>query len=145
MTQPEGPLAGGAVPVPNALFDEWLPLLSDTEARVILVTIRATLGWRQSGGSGYRSRDWLSHAYLCRRTGRQSEAVSRAIQGLVGRGLLTVEDAAGTPLATADMRRRSLSRLYFRLGPVWTTVSRCHPAQPKTTTYRGTYKANGAR
>lgn len=135
--QSEGPLAGGAVPVPNALFDEWLPRLSDTEARVLLVTMRATLGWREPGphGSRYRTRDWLSHAYLCHRTGRQSEAVSRAVQGLVERGLLIVEDAAGRPLGTPHMRRRALSRLYYRLGPMWTTVSRCHPAPPKTTTH----------
>ena len=86
----------GCVPIPNRLFDEVLPTLTDTELRLILVVMRATLGWREgsdSGGWRYKRRDWLTHRQLVRRTGRSSASISSAIQSLVVAGLIRVEDA----------------------------------------------------
>ncbi len=101
------------MPVPNVLFDDLLPTLKDTEVRVLLVVLRATLGWRDKEGRT-KTRDWLSHAQLVRRTGRGSEAVSSAVGVLVRRGLIVVETSGGIPLQTAPERRRHLGRLYFR-------------------------------
>jgi hypothetical protein len=130
--------ADGAVPIPNRLFDEVLPELSDTELRVFLVVLRATLGWREGddrGGWRFKRRDWISHAQFVKRTGRGSDAVSRAIQGLVARSLIVVEDRQGKPLTTAAERRGHVGRLYFRPVDKWITSSPCHPVKPKTTTY----------
>jgi hypothetical protein len=130
--------ADGAVPIPNRLFDEVLPEVSDTELRVLLVVLRATLGWREGddrGGWRYKRRDWISHAQFMKRTGRGSEAVSRAIHRLVARSLLVVEDTQGKPLATTAERRGHVGRLYFRPVDMWITGSPCHPVKPKTTTY----------
>src|SRR4051812_27572085 len=63
-------------PVPHWLLDEAMPLLSDTELRVLLVVTRSTLGWRE--GEGRKESDWLSHRQLQARTGRSSAVVSRA-------------------------------------------------------------------
>jgi hypothetical protein len=104
------------VPVPNALFDDLLPTLRDTELRVLLVVVRQTAGWRDRKGRA-KARDWISHGQLVQRTGRRSEAVSGAIDRLVRRGLLVVEDSAGTALATPEQRRRHLGRLFFRPVP----------------------------
>jgi hypothetical protein len=111
--RPCAALTGGAVPVPNLVFDALLPTLKDTELRVLLIVIRQTAGWRDQKGRS-KARDWLSHGQLVKRTGRRSEAVSGAIDGLVRRGLLVVEDSAGRALATPEERRRHLGRLYFR-------------------------------
>jgi len=121
-TAPEtaGPFAIGAVPVPNAVFDDLLPTLRDTELRVLLVVIRQTAGWRDAQGRS-KARDWLSHGQLTRRTGRRSAAVSGAVDGLVTRGLIVVEDSAGRALVTREERRRHLGRLYFRA--VYVTAS----------------------
>ncbi len=105
----------GTTALPNALFDALLPTLSDTELRVLLVVARSTLGWRE--GNGRKERDWLSHAQLCRRTGRSNTPVSSAIDSLVQRGLLLVQNEAGEPLTTPAQRRAARSRLFFRLGP----------------------------
>ena len=154
-------------PVHTQLVDEVMPRLKDTEWRVLLVVLRQTSG-RQVGTvstvQGYQAerpptkpkhqptkrRDWLSHSQLCRRTGRGSEAVSAAVASLTAWGLIVVEDAAGTALATPDERRRCLGRLYFRPGdkltpsaenkfalPVekWKTQYFSHLGKPKTTTY----------
>ena len=117
--RPRAEFTGGTVPVPNALFDDLLPTLRDTELRVLLVVIRQTAGWRDQQGRT-KARDWLSHRQLVKRTGRGSEAVSGAVDRLARRGLLVVEDSAGTALATPEQRRRHLGRLFFRpvLGPL---------------------------
>jgi phage replication O-like protein O len=102
------PNAGGTTPFPNQLLDGAMPHLTDTEWRVLCVVVRQTFGWQKRS-------DWLSHAQLKRRTGRQSAAISRAIDRLVRAGLLTVTDRFGRPLGTSEMRRRSHDRLVFSL------------------------------
>jgi len=102
--------------------DEVMPSLRDTELRVLLVVLRQTWGWRAdrlAGGGRHKQRDWLSHRQLCRRTGRGSDAVSGAVASLTESGLIVVEDAGGSPLATPEERRRCLGRLYFRPGGMW--------------------------
>ncbi len=135
----ETPFPGGAVPIPNRLFDEVLPGLKDTELRVLLIVLRQTLGWREGsdtgGGWQYKKRDWISHSQMVKKTGRGSEAISRAVDALVQHGLLVVETAAGKPLITPAERRRCLGRLYYRPGEnVGITDRAVHPAKAKTTT-----------
>ncbi len=86
----------------------------------------------------HKRRDWLSHRQLCRRTGRGSDAVSAAVASLTASGLIVVEDAGGSLLATPEERRRCLGRLYFRPGATWTqgdvemwkTAGLCRPGKP---------------
>ena len=134
-------------PVPVRLVDEVMPRLKDTELRILLVVLRQTAGWKSdraetSTNRRTKHRDWLSHRQLCRRTGRGSGAVSAAVASLTASGMIVVEDAAGTVLATPEERRRCLGRLYFRLGDKfalpgekWKTQDFSHPGKPKTTTY----------
>jgi hypothetical protein len=127
---------GGSVPVPNALFDELLPELSDAELRLLLVVVRATLGWREgnaTGGWQYKQRDWMTNRLLVRRTGCASASVSRAVQALVAKRLIRVESATAELLDTPEKRRRNLGRLYFGLGDMWTTPPRGDIAFRRTT------------
>lgn len=107
---------GGTTPVPTALIDRAMPILRDTELRVLLVVVRQTLGW-QVGKDPYRrkERDWLTQSQLMRRTGRASGAVARAVDALIRYGLIDVLDQAENRLTTAAERRRCLGRLYYRL------------------------------
>lgn len=104
----------GATSVPNILIDRIMPVLKDTEWRVLCVIIRQTLGWRGASG-GRKTRDWLTQNQLKRRTGRNSEAISRAITTLVRLNLVDVCDESGGELATAHERRRHRGRLYYSL------------------------------
>ena len=109
--------AGGTTPVPNDLLDQVMPTLRDTELRVLLVVVRQTLGWQSGTNPAKRkARDWLTQSQLIRRTGRASGAVSRAVDALVQAGLINVTDRAGTPMKTADERRRHLGHLYYQIG-----------------------------
>jgi hypothetical protein len=147
----------GWVPVPNALFDEWLPNLTGAELRVLLVIVRSTLGWREGNGLGgwrFKRRDWLTNGQFVKRAGSSSAAVSRAIQSLVEKGLVRVENVQGEALDSPGKRRRNMGRMYFTLGPVdmWTTFSPTHNGTSRTTTNRrdnnngsGTLRAAGGR
>jgi hypothetical protein len=115
---------------PNALLDEIMPKLTDTEWRVLCVIVRQTCGWRhgqtgerqtgerQTGKrrAGTRKKsDWLTHRTLLRRTGRASAAVCRAIESLVAQQLIEVHTEWGMLLPTTYERRRCGTRLYYRL------------------------------
>lgn len=92
-----------------------MPTLKDTEWRLVCVIVRQTLGW--SAGQGRRkSQDWLTQKQIMRRTERNNGAISKAIAVLVRRGLIEVLDASGALLVTAQQRRRSYGRLYYRLA-----------------------------
>jgi hypothetical protein len=78
----------GWTKTPNLLIDRLLPILRDTELRVLFVILRTTTGWNREGlpvSLTYRS--------LVSRTGRQSEAVSRALRRLERLGAIHILDA----------------------------------------------------
>jgi hypothetical protein len=128
----------GTTPVPNDLLDRVMPTLRDTELRVLLVVVRQTLGWQDGPDRSRRKeRDWLTQSQLMRRTGRASEAVSAAVDGLVRARLIEVQDNWGRSLMTPAERRRFLGKLYYRLRPELGKNSFCLPesedAKPNTT------------
>ncbi len=112
------PYPAESTPFPNVLIDRIMPDLSDTEWRLLCVVCRQTLGFASEGGQGgRRTRDWLTHGQLKARTGRASEAVSRAVDGLVRKNLIEVRTYAGEPLLTPQERRRCQGMLFFSLAP----------------------------
>lgn len=126
-----------SVPIPNRLFDEILPNLTDTELRVLLIVFRSTAGWRISapdGTSKTKERDWISHAQMQRRTGRSSVAVSRAVQSLVAKSLIRVENVRGEPLASSQMRQAHFGRVFYAPSALWITSPIRYIAKVLTTT-----------
>lgn len=105
----------GTTPIPNVLIDVFMPTLTDTSWRLLCVVVRQTLGWYVSKGVRRRE-DWLSHVQLKKRTGRHSEALSRAIKDLVERGLIKVRSEDGASLTSASDRERYRGKLYFSLS-----------------------------
>ena len=120
------------VPFPADLLDSIMPILKDTEWRILCVVVRQTLGWQADAKTGRRkAADWLTQSQLKKRTGRASAALSEALDGLVRRGLIDVCDDTGKRLATPSQRRRYHGRAFFRLGE----KARCYvhsPAPSKT-------------
>lgn len=76
--------------LPNYLLDKLLPSLKDTELRVLLVILRQTAGWNKTGAATI-----LSYRQLKKRTGRESEAIAKAIRDLEARGLIHRPTAKG--------------------------------------------------
>ena len=135
----------GSTPFPNILVDVFMPRLSDSSWRLLCVIVRQTVGWQSDSGSR-KTEDWLSHSQLKRRTGRHSEAVSKAIQDLMDRGLINIRDDSGKRLGTAQERARA-SRLHFSISSGLTSLihslSNADSRKPKTTkqTLTKIYKA----
>ncbi|MHB8636070.1 MAG: hypothetical protein ACYC96_06325 [Fimbriimonadaceae bacterium] len=103
-------------PFPNALF-KLLPKLRDTEWRVLCVIVRSTLGWVDPITKRRKTTDWISHRQFKLATGRESEAISRAIDVLTNAGIITVTDSAGRPLASRAIRRRHRGNLRLGIHP----------------------------
>lgn len=101
--------------LPNVLLDEVMPTLKDTEWRVLCVITRQTLGWVATG-KRRKKRDWLTQKQLMSRTGRNSAALSAAIDILVRRCLIEACDERGEILLTASQRRGHQGRIYFGLA-----------------------------
>jgi len=116
--------------LPTAFVDSILPGLSDTAGRVLLVVLRQTHGWKDRDGNAKKS-DWITSKQMCRRVGRQREAVSGGIDILVRRGLLLVTDITGRPLSTPSDRRRCRGKLLYSPGPVMDLLYTVE--QPSTT------------
>lgn len=108
---------GAFTPLPNIFIDHAMPHLTDTEWRLLCVITRATLGWAQTRGESdeRKSRDWLTHNQLIARTGRSSEAVSRALRTLVKWHLVEVQNERGELLLTPQERRRNGGKLFYGL------------------------------
>lgn len=105
-----------STPFPNYLLDTVMPTLKDTEWRVLCVVVRQTLGCRSIDDKRRKTSDWLTQSQLKRRTGRESGAVSKAMESLVRKGLLSVRNRDGKLLHTPQARRLCGSGLYFELG-----------------------------
>ncbi len=87
--------------MPNPVLDRLLPELKDTELRVLLVLIRQTFGWNRP----YRP-VILSYRTLKARTGRESEAIAKAIRSLRARGLIHTTrsgSVSGASIGTAAL------------------------------------------
>lgn len=106
-----------STPFPNVLLDQVMPNLRDTEWRLVVVITRATLGWFDRSTGGRRERELLSGSQLRRRSGRESAAVSLAIENLVRSKLIAVTDIDGRIVETPAKRRRLRKSLYYGLHP----------------------------
>jgi hypothetical protein len=103
------------VPIPTVLIDQIMPTLKDTEWRLLIVIGRQTLGWGTTGRTR-KAKDWLSQRQLMARTGRNSAALSAALDTLVKRQLVSASDQNGYPLSTPEERRRYRGRMFLGLN-----------------------------
>ena len=101
--------------IPNVLIDEVMPMLKDTEWRLLCVIARQTLGWVDKNGKR-KKRDWMSQSQLIARTGRNSAALSAALDVLVRENLIECQSESGEPLLTPGQRRQHRGRVYFSLA-----------------------------
>lgn len=100
-------------PVPNAVFDEFLPQLKLAELKILLVVIRQTLGWEdKQNENGRKHQDWISSSQMREKTGCSDRAISSAIESLVRKNIITVSDHRGHALDSPGMRKGK-TKLFF--------------------------------
>jgi len=106
-----------STPFPNILIDQMMPRLRDTEWRLVSVVTRATLGWVDLLSGERKKRETLSNHQLRRRTGRESAAISEALDNLSKAGIILITDSQGQIMDSRAARRRAKARLWYGLHP----------------------------
>ncbi|MBI1307056.1 MAG: hypothetical protein GC181_10680 [Bacteroidetes bacterium] len=104
--------------IPNVLIDDWLKSLSESELKILLVIIRRTIGMvdkTSENRSNRVHRAWISHGLFILYTGLSYRSVSRAIQALEGKALISITDAGGSVLPIS-VRKLGQNKLHYRLN-----------------------------
>ena len=104
--------------VPNCILDHYLRILSASELKILLVIIRQTYGWIDKRTGKRKTRDRISQSQFKAKTRLCSKIISKALQWLVTKGLITVSDRVGNILNTS-LERKGLPRLYFSVRLVY--------------------------
>jgi phage replication O-like protein O len=100
--------------VPNCVFDALLPSLTNAELKIFLVVIRQTFGWISQKTGRRKERDRISQSQFTAKTGLSKRIVTRALQSLIEKKLLTVTTAKGAELRFASDRK---GRAYLFYSP----------------------------
>lgn len=92
-------------PVPNIVFDRYLPILKPSEVKVLFAIIRQTVG-----SDDQEDKKWFTRKRLATLTGYSQRAVTAAVTSLLERQLIRVTSHNGEP-----SKRRGLGRVYFEV------------------------------
>lgn len=106
-------------PLLHTLIREWMPRLTDTELRIVLVIFNKTRGYG-------KERDWISHLQFkkaIRSKNKYSASYSRHISKaltavIVTHGIVQAESENGKRLTTASQRMKNYGKIYYRISPV---------------------------
>jgi phage replication O-like protein O len=90
--------------VPNTIFDNLLPSLSEKELKVLLIILRQTIGWVSKNGKR-KSRDWISHRYFINITGLSRKSITQAISLLIKKGFIRAETISHQTLESSNDRK----------------------------------------
>lgn len=115
-------------PVPNVVFDRHLPTLTESELKILLIIIRQTYGWADKRTGGRKTRDRITHSQFVMKTGLSRRVISKAINNLVLKELISITDYQGTHLHTTLNRKGKSFLLY---------APRFEPPKPKVSIYQG--------
>jgi predicted transcriptional regulator len=98
--------------VPNIIFDLYLPTLTESELKILLVIIRQTNGWIDRYTGKRKKHDRISCTQFMSKTGLSRRAISNALKNLVSKGLVSITCQNGNMLNQTDDRRGKTSLLY---------------------------------
>jgi biotin operon repressor len=91
------------------VVDRYFPVLTGAEITILIVIIRQTHGWINKRTGKRKTRDWISHSQFMKKTGLSRRAISKIIQSLESKGLITTTDQYGNPIEN----RRGQWRIYY--------------------------------
>lgn len=91
--------------VPNVVFDKLLLTLTFSEFKVLMIIIRQTNGWIDQKTGKRKKRDRISHGQFMQKTGLSRRMISKSLQSLVTKGLITITDRTGHFLHHPEKRK----------------------------------------
>jgi hypothetical protein len=98
--------------VPNQILDTHLPLLTEAELKMLLVIVRQTNGWVDKRTGLRKTRDRISHGQFMKKTGLCRRVISKTLQSLVSKGLVTITDRNGSLLHQPE-KRKGVSWMFY--------------------------------
>jgi len=103
--------------VPNNLFDKYLPNLTESELKILLVIIRQTNGWIDKITGERKRRDRITQSQFVSKAGISPRIVSKSLKMLSKKSLILISDR-NFNLLENPLDRRGKSYLYFGLNPM---------------------------
>ena len=104
---------------PNVILDEWMPLLSGPEFKIISLLVRQTIGFQLDKETGRRKeRDWMNIGQIIKKTGIKSDrTVSKSIANLSEiYKLIEPVTEKGFLLNSPAKRESHSGKIYYRLS-----------------------------
>ncbi len=101
--------------VSNIVFDTYLPKLSESELKVLLIIIRQTLGWKDPITKKPKEWDWISNAFFVKKTGLSKRSVGTAIASLIVKKIIQVKNEKGVVAHHPVIRRRAF-KLFYKIS-----------------------------
>lgn len=98
--------------VPNVVFDRILTTLTFSEFKVLMIIIRQTYGWIDKRTRKRKTRDRISHGQFIKKTGLSRRMVSKTLQSLVSKDLITITDRNDNLLHQPE-KRKGVSWMYY--------------------------------
>ena len=98
--------------VPNTVFDHHLPTLTESELKLLLIIIRQTNGWYDKTTGRRKTRDRISHGQFMKKTGLCRRVISKSLQSLINKGLITATCENGKLLHRSE-ERKGVARLFY--------------------------------
>lgn len=98
--------------VPNIYIDKYIPQLKPTEAIILLIIIRQTLGWYDPKTKKRKVRDWISYRQFKTKTGLSIKTISKGINHLVQQNIIKATDKYGNVLSTSIERKGKVGIYY---------------------------------
>jgi hypothetical protein len=108
--------------VPNFVFDNHLPKLTEAELKILLITIRQTLGWFDSSTGQRKTRDRITHTQFKQKTGLSKRIITKTIQSLSVKKLIEITDFDGKQLHQPKDRKGKPYLFYGVQNPMHLTT-----------------------
>ena len=102
-------------PIPNALLDQHLRHLKESELKVLLTIMRKTYGWVDPATGKRKEKDWIAHSQFKEITGLCHKSVSTGVALLIEKDIIIATDTNDYPLGRAE-QRRDARRVSYAVG-----------------------------
>ena len=103
--------------LPNIIFEHYLPLLTSSELKVLLIIYRQTVGWKNPYTNKRKTRDRITHNQFIQKTGLSRRVLSQAITSLISKQLIVVTDFEQNEIQLTKQRK---GKTYMFYQPVHT-------------------------
>ncbi|MGE0569338.1 MAG: replication protein, partial [Bacteroidia bacterium] len=78
--------------VPNILLDTYLPQLTESELKIMLVIIRQTNGWIDKFTGKRKTKDRITQSQFRIKTGLSKRIISKTLKSLSDKSLIRIYD-----------------------------------------------------